>query len=175
LLSDQQLKTIIADLKAMEQRCLTSRQRYAFYAYLSAVFAFYTSLKRNNKAKSSAHRIAGLFGIRTQKRAHPIRIIIDATSAADEKAKSRWSRALRYAWHERRRWKSIREFWRENQGPAGAAARWAALHPRTPPSYVRIGGEGGVPRVPSFPDADLMCSEQLYVRNGKVFRRRDAM
>jgi hypothetical protein len=106
--SVRRLKRTIANLKSLEQKCFGSRQRFAFYEYLAAVFAFYELLRRNNEAKQSARRIAELFGIRKQKRTHSIRVLIDATSSADEKTKSRWSRALRYAWHDRF-WPTSRE------------------------------------------------------------------
>jgi hypothetical protein len=66
-------------------------------------------------------------GLRERKRIHLIRMIIDATSRADNKTKSRWTRALRYAWHERREWKRLATFLQEHGGPAGCAARFAAL------------------------------------------------
>jgi hypothetical protein len=64
-------------------------------------------LRRRNQAKPSAKRIAKLFGLRTQNRTHPIRIIIDVTSTGDIKTRSRWSRALRYAWRERKMWRDL--------------------------------------------------------------------
>jgi hypothetical protein len=69
-----------------------------------------------------------LFGLRKQK--HPIRVIIDATSAADNKTKSRWTRALRYAWRKRKAWEDLKSFLRENSGPAGCAEQFAAVHPK---------------------------------------------
>jgi hypothetical protein len=74
---------------------------------------------------------------------HLIRIIIDATSRADKKTKSRWTRALRYAWHERREWKHLATFFEEFGGPAGCAARFAALKankPATGPVIFRCPG-----------------------------------
>ena len=55
---------------------------------------------------------------------------IDAISTADIKARSRWSRALRYAWRERKAWTDLKSFLRENGGPAGCAAEFAAVHPK---------------------------------------------
>ena len=69
-------------------------------------------------------------GFAHQKRTHPIRVIIDATSTADIKTKSRWSRALRYAWRERKTWTNLTSFLRENGGPAGCAEQFAAINPR---------------------------------------------
>jgi hypothetical protein len=74
--------------------------------------------------------VAKLFGLRKQTGTHPIRVIIDATSTADNKTKSRWTRALRYAWRERRAWTELNGFLQENGGPAGCAERFARTHPK---------------------------------------------
>jgi hypothetical protein len=56
-------------------------------------------------------------------------VILDATSTTDDKTKSRWSRALRYAWRERRTWTDLKRFLREN-GRARRAEKFAAINPR---------------------------------------------
>jgi hypothetical protein len=66
---------------------------------LAAVFELYVKLRRTKQAKKSV--ITKWFGLGNQKRTHCIRVIIDATSSSDNKTKSRWTRALRYAWRER--------------------------------------------------------------------------
>ena len=128
LKSDQQLIKTIDDLRGLERKCFASRSRFAFYDYLAVVFELYVQLRRRNQAKSSARRIAMLTGLRNQDRTHPIRVIIDATSTADIKTKSRWSRALRYAWGERKTWTDLGSFLRENGGPAGCAEQFAAIN-----------------------------------------------
>ena len=115
--SDQQLRKTIDDLRELERKCFASRSRFAFYDYLAAVFELYVQLRRRKQAKPSARRIAKLFGLRKQNRTHPIRVIIDATSTADIKTRSRWTRALKYAWRERKTWKDLEIV------PAGK--RWA--------------------------------------------------
>ena len=127
--SDEQLLKTIYDLRELERKCFAARRRFAFYDYLAAVFELYVQLRRSNQAKPAARRIAKLFGLRKQNRTHPIRVIIDATSTADLKTKSRWSRALRYAWRERRTWKDLDAFLRKNGGPAGCADQFAAINP----------------------------------------------
>ena len=128
LMSDFQLRRIITNLKSVERKCFASRSRFAFYDYLAAVFELYVQLRRTRQAKKSARLIAKLFGLREQDRTHPIRTIIDATSTTDLKTKSRWSRALRYAWQERKTWTNLRSFLRENGGPAGCADQFAAIN-----------------------------------------------
>jgi hypothetical protein len=127
LRSDQELRQTIDRLRRLERKCFASRSRFAFYNYLAAVFGLYVQLRRRNQAKPSARRIATLIGLRTQKRNHPIRVIIDATSTADLKTQSRWIRALKYAWRERKAWRNVKTFLRENGGPAGCAEQFAAI------------------------------------------------
>jgi hypothetical protein len=97
LILERQLRQTIDGLKRLEQKCFASRRRFAFYDYLAAVFELYAQLRRTKQAKKAATLIAKLFGFRNRKRAHAIRVIIDATSTADIKTKSRWTRALRCA------------------------------------------------------------------------------
>jgi hypothetical protein len=128
LKSDRQLQKTVDDLKGLERNCFASRSRFAFYDYLAAVFELYVQLRRRDQANSLARRIAKLFSLRKQKRSHCIRVIIDATSTADVKTKSRWTRALKYAWRERKTWKDFVSFLRENGGPAGCAEQFAAIN-----------------------------------------------
>jgi hypothetical protein len=129
-MTDRQLQKAITDLIKLERRCFASRSRFAFYDYLATVFDLYVQLRRRNRAKLSAQRVVTLIGLRTQKRAHPIRVIIDATSSTDRKTRSRWTRALRYAWLKRKTWTDLKSFLRENGGPAGCAEQFAAINPR---------------------------------------------
>jgi hypothetical protein len=130
LKSDRQLRKTIDDLRELERNCFASRRRFAFYDFLSGVFELYVQLRRTNQSKPLVRRIANLFGLRQRNRAHPIRVIIDATSTADLKTRSRWTRALKYAWRERKTWKDLGSFLRENGGPAGCADQFAAINPR---------------------------------------------
>jgi hypothetical protein len=57
-------------------------------------------------------------------------VIIDATSATELKTRNRWTRALRYAWRERKIWEDLRTFLEENGGPAGCAEQFAAINPK---------------------------------------------
>jgi hypothetical protein len=108
--SDEQLLKTIYDLRELERKCFAARSRFAYYDYLAAVFELYVQLRRTKQAKKAARLIAKLYGFHNQKRAHPIRVIIDATSTADIKTRSRWSRALKYAWRERRTWTDLDAF-----------------------------------------------------------------
>jgi hypothetical protein len=170
--SDGELRKTIAALKAIETRCFRSRQRFAFYEYLAAVFEFYERLRRNKEAKVSVRRIVELFRLRKQKRTHSIWVIIDATSAADEKTKSRWTRALRYAWYGRRWWQNLNELFQSNGGPAGCAKEFAALHKRENIRR-RIGSANVVPNHLPLASAPIFKPGQLYVKDGRVFAHPD--
>jgi hypothetical protein len=130
LISDRRLRQTIDDLRSLERKCFASRSRFAFYDYLAAVFELYVQLRRTKQTKRTARLIGKLFGFHNQRRKHPIRVIIDATSSADNKTKSRWTRALRYAWYKRKTWRDLKTFLRENGGPAGCAEQFAAVHPK---------------------------------------------
>jgi hypothetical protein len=125
--SDYRLRKTIDGLRRLERKCFAARNRFAFYDYLAAVFDLYVQLRRRKQTKPLARRIANLFGLRKPNRTHPIRTIIDATSTTDIKTRSRWTRALKYAWRERRTWTGLGSFLRENGGPAGCAKQFAAL------------------------------------------------
>jgi hypothetical protein len=143
LISDRQLRNTIDGLRRLERKCFAARNRFAFYDYLAAVFDLHVQLRRRNEAKPTAWRIGKLFGLRKSNRTHPIRTIIDATSAADIKTKSRWTCALKYAWRERKRWTHIKSFLRENGGPAGCAEHFAAIRKKHQPHVVyRYAGTG---------------------------------
>jgi hypothetical protein len=123
-------------MRGLERNCFASRSRFAFYDYLAAVFELYVQLRRRNQAKPSARRIAKLFGLRKSNRTHPIRAIIDATSTADIKTESRWTRALKYAWRERKTWTHLKSFLRQNGGPAGCARQFAASTKKNQPHII---------------------------------------
>jgi hypothetical protein len=88
LISDRQLRQTIDDLKVVERKCLASRSRFAFHGYLAAVFELYVHLRRTKQAKKAARIIAQLLELRTQKRSHLIRVILDSTSTVDNKTKA---------------------------------------------------------------------------------------
>ena len=146
LASDRLLRRRISDLGKLERRCFATRKRFEVYRYLAAVYPLYAELMRANEIQTSVQRIAAWFNLDTRKHAHPIRLIIDASSEADRRTKSRWTLALRFAWHERKGWTDLEAFLRRNGGPAGCADQFAALHLRSQRGCVRVGGEGRVRR-----------------------------
>src|SRR5258707_3988466 len=78
--------------------------------YLVAAYNLHRRLRRRKAAKKAACRIAALYNLSLRKDVHPMRAIIDASSDADRKTRSRWMRALQYAWRERHTWEDFRGF-----------------------------------------------------------------
>ena len=106
-------------------------------------------------------RLLVLSGIAVSRRRHPLRAIIDATSDADRKTKSRFTRAVHYfAWFKRKNGgaRGLVHFMKTNGGVAGAAQKWADTHAvmRTPPGFVRVEGENRVPKIPFLVHVDLV-------------------
>jgi hypothetical protein len=102
--------------------------------------------------------MAKLAGIAYRTGHHPIRTIINATTKSDRRSKSRWTQALRYSWRERGRWPSVTRCLDANGGIAGCASKWADQQSwkRTPPGYVRVGGEDRVPKIPFLVGVDML-------------------
>jgi len=136
MVSDRELRNDIAMLKELGQRCFKQRQRLAFYRYLAGAYKLYERLRRNGEANKGAQRIRSLCKLPSNRSTHPIRTILDATCSADGKTKSRWTRALQYAWHERQRSKNFEKFLRQNGGPSGCADKFTALHPKPLKGYI---------------------------------------
>lgn len=123
-ITKRKLRVVIAQLKKQERKCMRSRRRLAIYKYLIRVYGLYEKL-RTNHAERAAKKIVSLFGLRVRDDAHPIRIIIDASSGADLKTKSLWVRALRFAWTDDQRRPDLSDFLDENGGIAGCAHKAA--------------------------------------------------
>ena len=83
--SDRLLRQQISELKKLERQCFASRNRFAFYLYLAAVYEFYVELKQANGIANSVRQMAKLFNLDGRQHAHPIRVIIDASSDAGNK------------------------------------------------------------------------------------------
>jgi len=157
-MSLQALQAAITMLTKHARRWRKTGSKRALYRYLTTVFNLYAVWKRSGDTRTAANRMAKLAGLKHQSDCHPIRIIIDATTNADRKSKSRWTQALRYGWRERSKWNNLERCLRANGGIAGCADKWADLQAetRTPPGYVRAGGEDRVPRIPFFVGVELL-------------------
>jgi hypothetical protein len=84
-------------LKETEKQ-IGDRTRYSERPYLQGVYELYCDWEADKRPKARSAQMAKLCKISTRKDAHPIRIIIDCSSpSTDEKMKSRWTLALRFA------------------------------------------------------------------------------
>ena len=157
IISKEALQAAITMLTKLARRWRKSHRKRALYKFLATVWALYAGWKRAGIEWTAANRIARLVGSSVQHDRHPVRIIIDATTTADRRAKSRWCRDLRFAWRERSRWKDLTECLRANGGVAGCAEKFADMQAemRTPAGYVRVGGESRFPLVPFFVGVEL--------------------
>ena len=117
--------TDIDDVKAARKRSSREPTRFRDYQYLDAVYQTYVRI-RSEKVKTLAVTVIREdLNIKVNRDAHLIRAIIDATCKADFKSKSRWTRALRYAWKQRNHWRDLGKFFRRNGGITGCA-KWFA-------------------------------------------------
>jgi hypothetical protein len=154
--SVEALQAAITMLTKLASRWRNTGRKRALYKYLEAVFNLYAVSKR--AGDKAANRIARLTGGAKLVSRHPIRAIIDATTSADRKSKSRWTQALRFAWRKRSKWPDLIDCLRANGGIAGCANRWADLQAelRTPAGCVRVGGEDRVPLIPLFVGVEMI-------------------
>jgi hypothetical protein len=152
-----ELKAAAWKLQRLHRRWRRSLRADNLYAYLLAVYRLFGQWRKADVAEQAARRLLKLAGIAASRRRHSMRAIIDATSGADRKTKSRWVRALRYACSERRCYRGLRQCLEANGGIAGCARNWAERRAatKTPPGFVRLGGEWA-PKVPFFVDVRLL-------------------
>ncbi|MEW6450054.1 MAG: hypothetical protein AB1490_05360 [Pseudomonadota bacterium] len=138
-------------IRSAAPRMHDRRGRFAAEHYLAEVFRLYRKLKHRDDYWNAFHRYVNRFDLRLRK-AFTISQILALTCDAPPKMKSRWYRAIRYAWSQRRAWDDFIEFMRTNGGPSGCASKWADLQPpRTPRGYARV-GDPGMPPIPLFVD-----------------------
>jgi hypothetical protein len=129
-LTDKYLLKIIRTLKqsAAKHRGDTrpGKRRFGLYRYLRDVYELYLELRSKRIARIAARRIAKLFKLSIQRKSHPIRILIEASAGPeDNRAKSRWTQALRYALGWRQPGNKLRWTLETNGGIAGSAAKLA--------------------------------------------------
>jgi hypothetical protein len=118
--------------KAFERECRKSHSRYWFKPYLEAVFLLAVDLKRRGILKKAARMLAKSRGLRFDRRASPVKVLIDASCRADYKTRSRWSRAVQYALDYRDGWgpaKSLSPLFDRFGGVSGCASRIAKPRP----------------------------------------------
>lgn len=113
----------IEAFRRLDRQCGELRMRFAFYIYLNAVFSFCEDLQSAGRLKSTARKVENLYGLRFHGN-HAIQVIIAASSQANVRTRSRWSRALISAFERRREWRGSRslvEFFHREGGLARCA------------------------------------------------------
>lgn len=111
----------IARLKQRNAKAAARPDRFAFYRYLAAVYNFFRRLRRRGVARDTARRLTTILGLDSRDDAHPLRVLLDASSTADSKTKSRWTQGLRYVWRRRNTWTDFTAFVHAHGGIAGCA------------------------------------------------------
>ena len=110
---------------------------------------FYERLRRTGRVRHWVEVIKTEYDVSHARQADLMRLLIEATSNADTKTKSRWTRALRYVWKSTGTSVGVVEYLIANGGPAGVAEKHAALKPAGMRRYVRFHAAGQI-RVPLF-------------------------
>jgi hypothetical protein len=93
---------------------------------LRDVYELYLELRLKRNAKKSTRRIAKICKLSTQRKSHPIRILIEASAGPeDARQKSRWTQALKYAYGWRQSAERLEWFFQANGGISGSARKYA--------------------------------------------------
>jgi hypothetical protein len=114
-------------LKQVEKKSFTSRNRFREREFLQAVYRVWRQWPKDKK-RANAERMAKLSEVPSRKSAHSLRIMMDCSSpGTDEKLRSRWTQALRYAHAQNVHSSALLEFLMEGVkgGVAGAARELA--------------------------------------------------
>jgi hypothetical protein len=126
--STETLKANLLRLQNEWETVQASRDRGAIYGYLTAVFELVTWWAKEGRAVKRAHRALRLRGYSSIRQAEPFAAVILCTSdpdKVDDRMRSKWSRALRYA-AEFKRWEeSLAAFIKRKGGINKCAERSA--------------------------------------------------
>ncbi len=120
-MTGDELKTKIENTRSVWRKCIRGDGRFRDYQYLDAVYRLYSDIRSNKLSKLAFVVLAGYSKKKISRDTHLIRALLDATCKADPKVKSRWTRALRYAWRQREHWDCLAIFFRRNGGISGCA------------------------------------------------------
>lgn len=118
----------IERLKNIEKKCLTYRGRDWLYRFLNKIYKFRCSMEEWQEGALGWSFVKLHTSPQHYAAYDTFRILLDIASSADEKSRSRWAQALRYAHRNRKIWrseKSLRQFLLENGGVSGCARQMA--------------------------------------------------
>jgi hypothetical protein len=119
------IKLKIKELRRLEKQAFGQRHgKTDFYDYLKAVYNAW-DWSDAKTASRVGRQVAKLCKIEARKNKSPIRIVIDATSnAQDRQAKSRWTQALQYAIRKKVRETAFKNFLRKNGAHPDVQQQW---------------------------------------------------
>jgi hypothetical protein len=126
--STEALKANLLRLQNEWETVQAIRDRDAIYQYLSAVFELVTWWDREDRAVKRANRALHLRGHQSVRQPEPFAAVIFCTSDADkvdDRMRSKWSRALRFAAECKSPDESLRVFIKRKGGINECAARFA--------------------------------------------------
>jgi len=118
------------------------RRRFGVYRYLTDVYEVYLEFRSRRIARKATRRIGKRMHLSIRNNSHPIRILIEASAVAeDNRTKSRWTQALKYAYGWRQRPERLNWFFKECRGIAGSARKCADLQARRKPTKIMTTAE----------------------------------
>jgi hypothetical protein len=140
-INDQYLRKIIRTLKKSAKKhradIRPGRRRFGVYRYLTDVYEVYLEFRSRRIARKATRRIAKRMHLSIRNNSHPIRILIEASAGPeDNRAKSRWTQALKYAYGWRQPAKRLKWFFEVAGGIAGSARKYADLQARRKPTVI---------------------------------------
>lgn len=126
------LDATIRRLTRLERKSFSGRRRFKFYGYLAEILEYYRQLESSGELLKIRDLLLAQPDFRTMS-SDPLRVLIDATSKAGSKTKSRWTRALQFAVDKRPDWfgkMTAKQFFKSQGGVAGCACKIAVPRPR---------------------------------------------
>jgi hypothetical protein len=120
------VRKIIRRAVEAAKRSAKSKRRFALYKYLKSVYRGYCELEDQRLLRASKILLDREFNVPADYEWHSIRRIIEATALEEDlRARSRWTRALEFAWNEETEPEHLIWFLGQNGGLSGCA-RFAA-------------------------------------------------
>ena len=133
--STEALKANLLRLQNEWETVQASHDRGAIYQYLAAVFQLVTWWNVEGRAVKRARRALHLRGHRSIRKPEPFAAVILCTSdpgKVDDRTRSKWSRALRFAAAYKDLEEPLRDFIKRQGGLNACAARFARRLGRNP-------------------------------------------
>jgi hypothetical protein len=122
------LKQDLLRLERAWEDCQSNRRRNAIYSYLNAVFSLVAWWKADNRAVERARKALRLKNITRPDNVEPFAAIIRCTAdpiKVDKRARSKWSRVLRYALEYKSDSERLEPFIKRKGGINKCASRFA--------------------------------------------------